>query len=98
MIPNLTSTATTECDFVTAKHPFTNNPNKWNFDPRIGLAWDPFGDHKTSVRAGFGMFHEPVTARTYALDNTSMRPNEPLFFLFFTTDFPQLCLPVPTRS
>ncbi|HXX45448.1 MAG TPA: carboxypeptidase regulatory-like domain-containing protein [Candidatus Acidoferrales bacterium] len=91
VIPNLTSPATTEFDFVTAHHPFTNNPNKLNFDPRIGLAWDPFGDHKTSVRAGFGMFHEPVTARTYALDNTSMRPNEPLFFLFFTEGvFPNL--------
>ena len=90
VIPNLATTAT-EFDFVTAHHPFTNNPNKLNFDPRIGLAWDPFGDHKTSVRAGFGMFHEPVTARTYALDNTSMRPNEPLFFLFFTTGvFPNL--------
>lgn len=90
VIPNLTSPATTEGDFVTARHPFTHNPNGWNFDPRIGLAWDPFGDHKTSVRAGFGMFHEPVTARTYALDNTSMRPNEPLFFLFFSTAFPNL--------
>ena len=91
VIPNLTDPGTTEFDFVTAHHPFTNNPTRWNFDPRIGLAWDPFGDHKTSVRAGFGVFHEPVTARTYALDNTSMRPNEPLFFLFFTTGvFPNL--------
>ena len=90
VINNLTSPTTTEYSFVTAKHPFTSNPNVWNFDPRIGLAWDPFGDHKTSVRAGFGMFHEPVTARTYALDNTSFLPNAPLFFLFFYTGFPAL--------
>lgn len=90
VIPNLTSPATTEFDFITAQHPFTSNPNRWNIDPRIGLAWDPFGDHKTSVRAGFGMFHEPVTARTYALDNTSMRPDEPLFFLLFDSGFPAL--------
>ncbi|MDR3720918.1 MAG: TonB-dependent receptor [Candidatus Acidoferrales bacterium] len=90
VINNLTAPTTTEYDFVTAKHPFTSNPNKWNFDPRIGLAWDPFGDHKTSVRAGFGMFHEPVTARTYALDNTSFLPNAPLFFLFFSPGFPAL--------
>ena len=90
VIPNLTSPATTEFDFTTAAHPFTSNPNRWNFDPRIGLAWDPFGDHKTAIRAGFGMFHEPVTARTYALDNTSMRPDEPLFFLLFDGGFPAL--------
>jgi len=90
VINNLTAPTTTEYDFVTAKHPFTNNPDKMNFDPRIGIAWDVFGDHKTSVRAGFGIFHEPVTARTYALDNTSFLPNAPLFFLFFDAGFPAL--------
>jgi hypothetical protein len=30
--------------------------NRWaDFEPRIGLAWDPMGDGKTSVRASFGM-------------------------------------------
>jgi Carboxypeptidase regulatory-like domain/TonB dependent receptor/TonB-dependent Receptor Plug Domain len=90
VLPNLTDPTTTANSFITAQHPFTHNPNKLNFDPRVGVAWDPFGDHKTSIRAGFGMFHEPVTARTYALDNTSMRPNEPLFFLFFDGGFPAL--------
>jgi len=90
VIPNLTAPGTSEFDFTTAAHPFTSNPNIKNFDPRIGLAWDVFGDHKTAVRAGFGMFHEPVTARTYALDNTSMRPDEPLFFLLFDFGFPNL--------
>jgi hypothetical protein len=27
-----------------------------NFAPRIGLAWRPFSDHRTVVRAGFGIF------------------------------------------
>ena len=53
------------CGFVKTKHVLAGNPNAMNFDPRIGLAWDAFSDHKTSVRAGFGIFHEPVVARTF---------------------------------
>ena len=40
-----------------------SNPSLRNWDPRIGLAWDPFADHKTSVRASFGMFHNVLFSR-----------------------------------
>jgi hypothetical protein len=45
---------------------FASNPALKNIDPRIGIAWDPFGDHKTAIRAGFGIFYDPIHARSYA--------------------------------
>ncbi len=39
------------------------NPSLKNWDPRLGLAFDPFSDHKTSIRAGFGMFHSVIYSR-----------------------------------
>ncbi|HXX44691.1 MAG TPA: TonB-dependent receptor [Candidatus Acidoferrales bacterium] len=33
-----------------------NDLNKWS--PRIGMAWDPMGTGRMSIRAGFGMFYD----------------------------------------
>src|SRR5579859_3753523 len=38
-------------------NPYFQNPTHKDFTPRVGLAWDPTGSGKTSVRAGFGMFN-----------------------------------------
>jgi len=31
-----------------------------SFAPRIGIAWDPWKNGKTSIRAGWGMFYNPI--------------------------------------
>ncbi|QYO67482.1 TonB-dependent receptor [Leptolyngbya sp. 7M] len=33
---------------------------KTDFAPRVGLAWDPFGDGRTAVRTGYGIYHEQI--------------------------------------
>jgi len=43
-----------------------------NFGPRVGLAWDPVGDGKTSVRASYGKSYEFVNGQFHL--NTSVAP------------------------
>ena len=55
--------STTACTPVS--HVFPSNPSLKSFDPRVGIVWDPFKDHKTSIRAGAGVFHDPIQVRNY---------------------------------
>ncbi len=41
-------------------------PNRYHhISPRVGVSWDPFGDGKTAIRAGAGMFYGSVSANEW---------------------------------
>ncbi len=54
--------------------PLFNNPTTHNFEPRVGVAWDPFASGKTSVRAGFGMFDVLPLTYQFNLAEVSAAP------------------------
>ena len=73
---------------VTAPHvgssAFSENNAKLLLSPRIGLAWDPFGNGKTAIRAGFGTYYTLIDALSFLLNslppyNGSLTFSGPLF-------------------
>ena len=58
-----------------AGFPADGRSNSWNnFAPRFGFAYDPFGDAKTSVRGGVGIF---LNSRVPAFSNDAMVQTSP---------------------
>jgi hypothetical protein len=55
-------------------------PDLNNFAPRIGLAWDPAGHGKTSIRAGFGVYYGSMGGNM--ANGTADRPPFTLRYVF----------------
>ena len=66
--------SSTACGPVGLSSPIIKNPTTKNFEPRIGLEWDPFHDGKTAVRAGFGMFDVLPLPYEFGLNTAATAP------------------------
>jgi hypothetical protein len=90
----------------TAKSTTYNNNYSTGFGPRIGLAYDVFGHHTTTVRAGFGIYY--VREDVGSVDQLSFQaPFLPVAFggslpgcmgSIYSTNAPANCIPAGLTS
>ncbi|HLH42042.1 MAG TPA: carboxypeptidase-like regulatory domain-containing protein [Bryobacteraceae bacterium] len=56
---------------IIGKSALTVNRAKFLPEPRVGVAWDPFGTSRTAIHAGFGIYRALLDNLDYRLDQTA---------------------------
>ena len=67
--------------------PLYRNPTLKNFSPRVGFAWDIFGDGKTSLRGGYGVYFNTNNQQNLIVTVTNP-PATPRIAIGFTPTSP----------
>src|SRR5262245_41168159 len=78
------------------RHEFQRHLQDWlNFAPRIGVAWSPFRNRKTTIRTGGGVFFDRLTGNLYentlrydGIRQLSVVTRNPIFIPNFTPAMP----------
>ncbi len=58
-----------ETNVITGSSAYTKNNATHLFAPRAAVAWDPFGDGKTAIRAGVGMYYSLIDDLSFLLNS-----------------------------